>query len=52
MMSPTRTDMLVHVVNSTGHVLAIDEVLMQMDKGYLELTASHHNFSIHNVYVS
>ncbi|KAF2367181.1 Cadherin [Trinorchestia longiramus] len=44
------TDMLVHVVNSSGHVLAIDDVLKQMDKGYMQLTAPHHNFTINNVY--
>lgn len=47
-----RTDMLVHVVNSSGHVLAIKDVLMQMDKGYQELTKPTHDFMIHNVYVS
>ncbi|KAA0203916.1 hypothetical protein HAZT_HAZT006958 [Hyalella azteca] len=44
------TDMLVHVVNSSGHVLAIDDVLRQMDRGYMQLTAPQHNFTINNVY--
>ena len=44
--------MLVHVVNSSGHVLPVEQVLVAMDRGYLELTQGQHAFAIHNVYVS
>ncbi|RXG60026.1 hypothetical protein Avbf_11053 [Armadillidium vulgare] len=45
-----KTEMLMHVVNNTGHIVPTEEVLQRVDRGYPLLMKSEITSSIKNIY--